>query len=177
MLKQLSVIGFAAICTAAGCVTADATDDDVATSEQTQDSVVASGTQCFVDFSIDHRVQVASVGPATLVPRAQSTATPSLFSPTPGVASIDHVDFVSVTPSALANNQVPVSNTVSGTQTSTTGYGAAVLATVTWNDGTQFQNANLCTATATTTITVHLMTGRSCVITKTTNFPTCVPVK
>jgi hypothetical protein len=59
--------------------------------------------------------------------------------------------------------------------TAATGYGGALGVTTTWTDTAQAVAANLCTASATSTSTVHFANGTACQITKTTEFPTCLP--
>jgi hypothetical protein len=177
-MKQRSVIGIAAVfgMAVAGCAVTDVDDGD-AEAVHASASVVASGTQCGVDFSIDHMTLVVMIGPSMLEPRAASTAVPSPLGSLPAVVAIDHLDSVAVTPSALAANHVAVSNTVTGSQTAAMGYGANVVATVVWNDTSEPAAANLCTASATSTITVHFSNGTTCQITKTTEFPTCLMKK
>ena len=139
-------------------------------------SVVSSGTQCVVDYSIDHRTFVVSVGPASLLVRAMSTATKSLFGPAPTILSVTHFDSGMVTPTAVADNQTPVTSSISVTQPGTM-LGEPVSSSTTWLDESQFQAANLCTASATSSITVHFAIGSPCVIMQTTQFSTCVPVQ
>ncbi len=178
-MKQLSVIGFVVLgmASATGCVEMT---DDAATAEQADAiqrpaSVVSSGGRCGVSWSFDHSATSGSTGAAFFKPTAQSTVMIDRDQTIFDVVSVDHIDSVSVTPSALAANQVPVSATVRMTQTA--GTAAPVVASALWSDVAQFQSGNLCTGSATSTIVVHISSGSTCTETKTTNFPTCLSVR
>ena len=141
------------------------------------DSVVSSGTTCG-NYSIDHSTWFLGVGAASLLAIAQSTVTGVVFSPARTISSVDHFDSASITPTALAGNPTPVMVSTSATQTpGTPSFGTPVAANASWTDASHFQNANLCSASTSTTIVVHFTTGDPCMVTQTTTFPQCVAVR
>lgn len=131
---------------------------------------------CGIDYSISHRAYYLGVGAAGLMVLVQSSATQSLFSPTPVITSITHVDSGWVSPTAAAGNQTASSSSYTETQLPHNSIGNLVSSSTTWSDSSHFQRPDLCTAKAFTSITVLYGSGSTCVISQTTFFPACVAV-
>ena len=154
----------------------DGTTDQVEAADNlTQpNSVVASGALCGLNYSISHSTGVAVVSQSSLV--VVSTSSAVINGTMPGIVAVAHVDSGEVDPTALADNQTPVTSFASQVQQGLAS-DPPVTSTTTWMNPTQFSNASLCTATASTFIQVTFSVGPKCSIRHTTSFPSCVPVR
>lgn len=175
----LGGLGGLVMLTLIGACMVTTSTDDTAEPSQAADSLIQpaseiKGSDCGVDYTFTHHTGVVFVSQSSL--QVVSTSIAVANGSRSGIISVTHVDSGEVDPTALADNQTPETSFTLQAELGLVS-DPPVTSTTTWRNPTQFSNANLCTAIATSFLVVRFSDSPNCSIRRSTSFPSCVPVR